>query len=190
MQAKNLWTLFSTFFKIGLFTFGGGYAMIPIIEDICVERNRWITHEDMMQVTIIAESTPGPIAINCATFVGHRVGGIAGSVAATFGVVLPSFIIIYAISMFLESFLEIGIIASAFKGIKIAVGILIINAGFKMMKKIPKTMLAKVILVCALVAMLMTDLLGLGLSTITMMLLAAAVSIGAKALEKKGGEGK
>ena len=190
MEAKTLWTLFATFFKIGLFTFGGGYAMIPIIEDICVERNRWITHEDMMQVTIIAESTPGPIAINCATFVGHRVGGIAGSVASTFGVVLPSFIIIYSISMFLESFLEITVIASAFRGIKIAVGILIINAGFKMMKKIPKTLLSRVILVSALAAMLMTDLLGLGLSTITMMVLAAAVSIGAKALEQKGGEAK
>ena len=87
-------TLFFTFIKIGLFTFGGGYAMIPIIENICVERKKWITHEEMMDVTVIAESTPGPIAINCATYVGYKQKGIWGAIAATLGVVLPSFIII------------------------------------------------------------------------------------------------
>ena len=76
-------TLFLTFFRIGIFTFGGGYAMISIIEDICVEKRRWITHEEMMQMTVLAESTPGPIAINCATYVGQKIGGFPGSVAAT-----------------------------------------------------------------------------------------------------------
>ena len=87
--------LFLTFLKIGLFTFGGGYAMISIIENNCVEKKKWITHDEMMDITVIAESTPGPIAINCATFVGYKIAGILGAIAATFGVVAPSFVIIF-----------------------------------------------------------------------------------------------
>ena len=90
--------LLLTFMKIGLFTFGGGYAMISLIEDTCVEKKQWITHEEMMNVTVVAESTPGPIAINCATYVGYVRHGFWGSVTATVGVVLPSFVIIYLIS--------------------------------------------------------------------------------------------
>ena len=131
-------TLFFTFIKIGLFTFGGGYAMIPIIENICVERKKWITHEEMMDVTVIAESTPGPIAINAATYVGYKQKGIWGAIAATLGVVLPSFIIIYLISLFLNNLLEITWIANAFKGIRIAVGILILDAGIRMFVKMKK----------------------------------------------------
>ena len=187
MKNRILWDLFSTFFRIGAFTFGGGYAMIPLIENACVERNRWITHEDMMQVTIIAESTPGPVAINCATFVGYKQAGLIGGVAATLGVVLPSFIIIYAISMFLDNFLEIGIIASAFRGIKIGVGILIVNAGINMLKSVPKTTLARAIFVCSLVAMLVIEFFSLNFSTISLMLLAASVSLAATWIEKKGG---
>ena len=108
-----LFSLFLTFFKIGLFTFGGGYAMIAVIENICVERKQWITHEDLMNVTVIAESTPGPVAINCATFVGYRQKGLAGALAATLGVVLPSFIIIWLISLFLDRFLEITCIQAS-----------------------------------------------------------------------------
>ena len=112
--------------------------MISIIENICVEQKKWITHDEMMDVTIIAESTPGPIAINCATYVGYKKKGIWGAVAATFGVVLPSFIIIYLISVFLDNFLEITWIANAFKGIRIAVGILILDAAIKMIRKMQK----------------------------------------------------
>ena len=187
MKNRILWDLFSTFFRIGAFTFGGGYAMIPLIENACVERNRWITHEDMMQVTIIAESTPGPVAINCASFVGYKQAGILGGVVATVGVVVPSFLIISAISMFLDNFLEISIIASAFRGIKIGVGILIVNAGINMLKSVPKTPLARTILVCSLVAMLVIEFFSLNFSTISLMLLAAAVSFTATWIEKKGG---
>ena len=94
--------LFLTFAKIGLFTFGGGYAMLSIIENICVERKNWITHDEMMNITVIAESTPGPIAINCATFVGYKKGKLPGAILATLGVTIRSFVIIFAISMFLE----------------------------------------------------------------------------------------
>ncbi|NMD37273.1 MAG: chromate transporter, partial [Christensenellaceae bacterium] len=102
--------LMLSFMKIGFFTFGGGYAMIAIIEDICVENKKWITHDEMMNVTVIAESTPGPIALNCATYVGYKQRGFIGSLVATFGMVLPSFTVIYIISMFLDNFLEITII--------------------------------------------------------------------------------
>ena len=93
-RPKALWQLFSTFFRIGLFTFGGGYAMIPLIQREAVEKHGWVTDDDILEILAIAESTPGPIAINSATFVGFRVGGVLGSACATLGVVLPSFVII------------------------------------------------------------------------------------------------
>ena len=130
--------LLCVFSKIGLFTFGGGYAMISLIENSCVEKRKWITHDEMMNITVIAESTPGPIAINCATFIGFKKGGFWGSVVATLGIVLPSFIIIYVISMYLTNFLEIGIVNNAFQGIKIAVGILILDAALTMIRKMQK----------------------------------------------------
>ena len=90
-----LFDLFLTFAKIGLFTFGGGYAMISTIENNCVERKQWITHDEMMNVTVIAESTPGPIAINCATFTGYKKAGFSGALVATLGMIVPSFVVIY-----------------------------------------------------------------------------------------------
>ena len=130
--------LFLTFAKIGLFTFGGGYAMIAMIENNCVERKKWINHDEMMDITVIAESTPGPIAINCATFTGYKKAGIIGSIVATLGMIVPSFTVIYLVSMFLDNFLELTLIANAFKGIKIAVGILILDAAIIMVKKMHK----------------------------------------------------
>lgn len=108
-----LFELFLTFAKIGLFTFGGGYAMISMIEHACVDSKQWVSHDDMMNITVIAESTPGPIAINCATFVGYKQKGLVGAIAATLGIVLPSFIVIYLIAMLLDNFLEIAVIANA-----------------------------------------------------------------------------
>ncbi len=163
--------------KIGLFTFGGGYAMISIIENNCVEKKKWITHDDMMNVTVIAESTPGPIAINCATFVGYQQAGFPGSLIATLGIVIPSFIIIFLISMFLDHFLEIAIIANAFKGIKIAVGILILDAAITMIKKMHRKALPNAIMICSFVVMLLINLFSWSFSTISLMLIAAAVSL-------------
>ncbi len=128
--------LFTTFFKIGLFTFGGGYAMIPVIDSECVEKRKWLTSDDLMSITAIAESTPGPVAINCATSTGYRLAGFLGAASATFGVVLPSFIIIFIISTFFNSLLDNQIIANAFRGIKVAVGVLITSAGIKMLRHI------------------------------------------------------
>ena len=179
--------LFLTFLKIGLFTFGGGYAMISVIEGICVDLKSWITHDDMVQVTIVAESTPGPIAINCATFVGYRIGGFSGALAATFGVVLPSFVIIYCISMFLENFLEIAFIANAFRGIRLGVGFVILNAGINMMKKMKKTPLSLAILGSAVAAFLVIQIFSLRISSIALMVAAGLVSLCVARCGQKGG---
>ena len=163
--------LFLTFMKIGMFTFGGGYAMISVVENACVEDKHWITHDDMMNITVIAESTPGPIAINCATFVGYKKRGLIGAAVAT------TFLIIYLVARFLDSFLEISWIAHAFEGIKLAVGILIIDAGIKMLRQIPARMVPRLILACAFAAMLLIDILALRISSIALLLIAAAVSL-------------
>ena len=169
--------LFLTFAKIGLFTFGGGYAMISLIEHSCVEKKKWITHDEMMNVTVIAESTPGPIAINCATFVGYKQKGMPGAIAATVGMVLPSFCIIFLISRFLDRFLEITWIAHAFMGIKAAVGILILDASIKMIRKMQKKPVPLTIMICAFTAMLLINVFALRISSITLMLIAAVVSL-------------
>ena len=169
--------LFFTFAKIGLFTFGGGYAMISIIENQCVERKKWISSDEMMNITVIAESTPGPIAINCSTFAGYKRAGIPGAFAATLGMVMPSFIVIYFISMYLDNFLELSIIANAFKGIKIGVGFLILNAGITMLKKMPKKKLSKVIMICSCITMLCIDFFAWKISSISLMVVAAMVSL-------------
>lgn len=171
--------LFLTFLKIGSFTFGGGYAMISMMESICVEKKKWITHDDMMNVTVLAESTPGPIAINCATFVGFRQAGISGSAVATLGMVLPSFLVIFLISQFLDHFLEIAIVAHAFRGIKLAVGLLIVNAALNMLKKMPKRLFSRAMVLASFGAMLCVNIFSWNFSTISLMLLAAAAGLGA-----------
>ncbi len=192
-RRKNmLLDLFLTFFRIGAFTFGGGYAMISVIDDICVSRKQWITHEDLANVTVIAESTPGPIAINCATFVGYKQKGLPGAIAATLGVVLPSFVIIFLISLFLDRFLEIAWVASAFRGIRVAVGILIVDVAVRMLRKMPKEPLRIAVLVSACVIMLLAGFLSWKVSTIVLLLAAALVSLAAflcrRAFSGKGGE--
>ena len=186
--------LFLTFAKIGFFTFGGGYAMIAMIENNCVEQKQWITHDEMMNITVIAESTPGPIAINCATYVGYKKAGFAGALVATLDMVVPSFAVIYFISMFLDNFLQLTFIASAFKGIKIAVGILIFDAAVTMIKKMHKKVLTRAIMVCSCIAMLCIDIFALNFSSISLMIVAAVVSLTVfiinGAPEQKGGAKK
>ena len=174
---NSLMDLFLTFAKIGLFTFGGGYAMIAMIENLCVEVKKWITHDEMMNITVIAESTPGPIAINCATFTGYKKAGFIGALVATLGMIVPSFMVIYLISMFLDNFLELTIIANAFKGIKIAVGILILDAAITMIPKMHHKKLPRTIMLCSCIAMLCINIFAWNFSSISLMILAAAVSL-------------
>ncbi len=138
MKLKVLWQVFLSFFKIGAFTFGGGYAMIPLIQQEAVEKRHWVTDEDILEVVAIAESTPGPIAINSATFVGYKAAGVLGSVCATLGVVLPSFVIILVLSFILRQFQEVQAVQYAFQGIRAGVLALLIKALWTMYKKSPK----------------------------------------------------
>ena len=169
--------LFLTFAKIGLFTFGGGYAMISLIENDCVEKKRWITHDEMMDVTVIAESTPGPIAINCATYVGYKKGRLPGAIIATLGIVLPSFIIIFLISKFFDRFLEVTWVANAFRGIKIAVGILIVDAAVKMLIKMKKKPMPMIMVVCSAVAMILISIFSVNISSMVLMIVSAFIGI-------------
>ena len=180
--------LFFTFFRIGLFTFGGGYAMLAILEDTCVEGKRWITHEEMMDITVIAESTPGPIAINCATYTGYKRAGFPGAVAATLGMVVPSFLVIFLISLFLDNFLEIKIIANAFRGIQIGVGVLILSAAVTMLQKMPRKPLTQGIWVCACLALLLGNLFARNISSIMLMLLGGIVSLAVYLGKERGGK--
>ena len=148
---KKLWQVFITFFKIGAFTFGGGYAMIPLIQREAVENRKWVTDEDILDIVTIAESTPGPVAINSATFVGYRAAGILGSVAGTLGVVLPSFIIILLISYVLREFQEIVAVQYAFAGIRAGVLALIIKALWGMYKKCKKNLASYIVMAAAFI---------------------------------------
>ena len=143
---KRLIALFITFFKIGAFTFGGGYAMIPLIQRETVEKHKWITEDDILDIIAIAESTPGPIAINSATFVGYKTAGFLGAVMATLGVVLPSFCIILVISYVLREFREIKAVQYAFEGIRAGVLALLIKALVSMYKKAPKGLAAYIVM--------------------------------------------
>ena len=138
MKLKKLLQVFWTFFKIGAFTFGGGYAMIPLIQNEAVEKRHWVTDDDILEIVAIAESTPGPIAINSATFVGYRAAGVLGSVCGTLGVVLPSFVIILALSFVLQEFQALRAVQHAFFGIRAGVLALLLKALWTMYKKSPK----------------------------------------------------
>ena len=138
-KIKLLFELFLSMMKIGLFTFGGGYAMINLLDNEFVSKRGWIEQEEFMDLVTIAESTPGPIAINCSTYIGYKKMGFFGALAATLGMCIPSFTIIYLISLFFDSFLEIKWVASAFFGIQVGVVFLIFSAGIKMLKRIKKT---------------------------------------------------
>ena len=157
-KRKNLLPLFLTFLKIGGFTFGGGYAMIPIIQREIVEKKKWITDDDILEIIAIAESTPGPIAINSATFVGYRVGGYLGAMLATLGVVLPPFCIIFAISFVLRQFSELKAVKYAFWGIRAGVLALICKALWSMYKKVNKGLVPYIIMALAFIAVAVFDI--------------------------------
>ena len=169
--------LFLSFFKIGLFTFGGGYAMIALIEREFVENKKWITHDEFMDIISIAESTPGPIAINSATYIGYKVGKVAGSFFATTAVCIPSFIIIYIISLFFDAFLKIDYVDYAFRGIQVCVGYLILSAGIKMLKKLKKSTFNLVIFSSVTLLVIITSLLSIKLSSILLIVIGEVLGI-------------
>ena len=169
--------LFFTFAKIGLFTFGGGYAMIAQIKEVVVEQKKWLDDEELMQIITVAESTPGPIAINMATYVGYKKKGVAGSAMATLGVVVPSLVILYIISLFLDTFLQNKYVAYAFHGIKCGVAFLILRAGFGLFQKIEKRLIPCLTFGIVFVLMILFDLLSVSCSSIWFIIMGGVLGI-------------
>lgn len=178
-EAKSLGTLFFTFFKIGLFTFGGGYAMIALLEEEFIQRRKWLDKDEFLDMTAIAESTPGPVAINSATYLGYKLAKVPGAATATVAVCLPSFLIIYAISLFFEQFTQLTVIASAFKGIQVCVIYLIFSAGVRMLKSLDKSPFATGVLAAVMLVMVGLSLAGVSVSSILLILLSGAAGVAA-----------
>ena len=176
-KIKGYLSLFLTMMKIGLFTFGGGYAMIALIENEFVEKKKWLDKDEFLDVAAIAESTPGPIAINAATYIGYKNSGIIGSIIATLGICIPSFVIIYAISLFFDAFLSFTLVAYAFKGIQICVVYLILTAGMKMLKQMKKTPFNMIIISITLICMIVFSLFAVKFSTIFYILISGACGV-------------
>lgn len=178
-EAKSLGTLFFTFFKIGLFTFGGGYAMIALLEEEFIQRRKWLDKDEFLDMTAIAESTPGPVAINSATYLGYKLAKVPGAATATVAVCLPSFLIIYAISLFFEQFTQLTVIANAFKGIQVCVIYLIFSAGVRMLKSLDKSPFATGVLAAVMLVMVGLSLAGVSVSSILLILLSGAAGVAA-----------
>ena len=180
---KDLFDLFCTFFKIGTFTFGGGYAMLSLIQREVVENKKWATEEEILDYYAIAQCTPGVIAVNTATFIGNKNKGVSGSIAATLGVVLPSVIIITLIAALLQNFMQYEIVEKIFYGIRVAVAVLIVNAVFTMSKK----SLADKLCIIIAIASFIVSVLFTSLSPVFIVIVAAAIGL---ATMKKGGNEK
>ena len=176
-EVKSLETLFFTFFKIGLFTFGGGYAMIALLEEEFIQRRKWLDKDEFLDMTAIAESTPGPVAINSATYLGYKLAGVPGAATATVAVCLPSFLIIYAISLFFEQFTQLTVIASAFKGIQVCVIYLILSAGMKMLKSLSGTAFNRIIVAGVVAAMVGCSVAAVSFSSLYYILLCGAAGV-------------
>ena len=187
---KKYLNLFWTMLKIGLFTFGGGYAMIALLENEFVSKKEWIEKDEFLDMVAIAESTPGPIAINAATYIGYKMLGFFGSLTATVAVCIPSFIIIYVISLFFDAFLSFTLVSYAFKGIQVCVIWLILSAGLKMLKQMKKTAFNIRILSAVILCMVAFSVFSLSFSTIFYILISGGIGIFVYALGLLRGKGE
>ena len=176
-RLKSLWLLFINMLKIGLFTFGGGNAMIHLLENEFVSKKKWIEEDEFMDLVAIAESTPGPIAINCSTYIGYKKEKILGAVLATLGMCIPSFTIIFLISLFFNQFLSIGWVASAFKGIQVCVVFLILSAGVKMLKKMKKKPFNLIVMSATFLCMVAFGVFAVSFSSIFYILISGFVGL-------------
>lgn len=175
---KKLCSLFLTFLKIGAFTFGGGYAMIALLENEFIARRHWMDQEEFLDMAAIAESTPGPVAVNSATYLGYKLGGVPGALASTTAVCLPSFAIIYLISLFFDQFLTLILVSKAFRGIQVCVIYLIFSAGIRMLKGLKRTVFNCVILAAVICSMIVCTLLSVNFSSIFYVLICGCVGVG------------
>ena len=192
MKAKQIIRLFFCMLKIGLFTFGGGYAMIALLENEFVSEKKWIEKEEFLDMVAIAESTPGPIAINAATYIGYKTAGFLGSLAATVAVCLPSIAIIYSISLFFDAFLSLKIVAYAFKGIQAGVIYIIFSAGIKLFRELRKNAFNITLFSATAVCMLVCSVFAVNFSTVFYILICGGVGVFAyllgKIRKKEGGK--
>ena len=189
---KKYLQLFLTMLKIGCVAFGGGYAIIALLESEFISKRVWIGHDEFMDVVAIAESTPGPIAINVATYIGYRLKGFGGATVATVGICLPSFAIMYLVSLFYERFMEITLVSAAFRGVQICVVYLIAAAGWKMFRKMKKTPQNIVLFTATLVGMILCTLLEIRVSSVIFILTAGVVGLSLFFVKSKakGGRGR
>ena len=176
-KAKNYISLFLTMLKIGLFTFGGGYAMIALLENEFVEKKKYIEKDEFLDLVAIAESTPGPIAINSATYLGYKRLGFLGSLVATVGVIIPSFVIIFIISLFFDAFLSFTLVEYAFRGIQVCVIYLIFSAGLKMLKSMKKTALSLSVFSAVTLCMVAFSVFAVRFSSILYILIAGCIGL-------------
>ncbi len=176
-KKKDLLEMFLTLLKIGLFTFGGGYAMLALFENELVSKKKWMEKDEFLDMVAIAESTPGPIAINSATYIGYKKGGVLGSAIATTAVCIPSFVIIFIISLFLEAFLTFELVGYAFRGIQACVVYLIISAGIKMFNGLKKTPMSVAILCVVTLIMVALSVFAVSFSTIVLILISGCVGL-------------
>ncbi len=178
------WRLFLDMFRIGAFTFGGGYTMLVLLQDEMVEKRKWMEKDEFLDMVAIAESTPGPVAINAATYIGYKTAGLPGAVTATVGVVLPSFLIILLISLFFDAFLSLKLVQYAFRGIQVGVVYLILSAGWKMFSTAEKTPFSVIMTAVACLTLLTLSLLAVSFSTVWLILISGAVGLAAFFLAK------
>ena len=172
-----LLTLFLTFLKIGAFTFGGGYAMIAMLENEFVSKKKWIDSDTFIDMVAIAESTPGPLAINSATYIGYKLAGIAGAAVSTAAVCIPSFVIIYAVSLFLDEFMSCKLVANAFKGIQVCVVYLVFSAGLKMLKQLKRNVFSVTVLVVVTAAVIAFSVFSVSFSSVYLILISGLCGI-------------
>ena len=173
----KLLQLFLSFLKIGAFTFGGGYAMIAFLESEFVSRKKWLEKEEFLDMLGVAESTPGPIAVNTATYIGYKVAGVLGSLVSTLAVCLPAFVIIFVISLFFDKFLSLTYVGYAFRGIQVAVVYLIASAGIKVLKGLKKNLFSIVLASVVFVAFITLSLFSVKFSTVFYILIAGVLGL-------------
>ena len=187
---RRMLTLFLTFLKIGAFTFGGGYAMIALLENEFVEKKGWLDRDEFLDMAAIAESTPGPVAVNSATYLGYKIGGVAGAALSTLAVCLPSFVIIYVISLFFDQFLSLKYVAYAFRGIQACVVYLIFSAGLRMIKALDKSVMNKVIVALVMAAMVISSALAVSFSSIVYILICGLIGLAVWGIRRGRGREK
>ena len=192
MKQTKTGELFATFLKIGAFTFGGGYAMVALLEHEFVEQKQWVTREEFLDMVAIAESTPGPMAVNSATYIGYKIEGVPGAAASTLAVCLPSFAVIYAISLFFDQFLQLSVVSHAFRGIQVCVIYLILSAGIRMLKNLERSPFNLTVLAAVVLAMVSCSVLAVSFSSIFYILFSGAAGLAVYGVRKlrKGASAK